>query len=100
MIDFWRNGKPEEAESLAHQLLSFGNLPVLYRAYSHIVLAQGLEDCLFHAQKAVDKAQWGLEKYGDDKCLTLPSKYLQKPKRLKPSLPKRMMKMKQSRRKR
>lgn len=37
MVDLWRDGQPEEAERLAHTLLSFGNLPVLYRVYAHIV---------------------------------------------------------------
>ncbi|CAD0088192.1 unnamed protein product, partial [Aureobasidium mustum] len=67
MIDFVDKGNHEEAEKLAHKLLSFGNLPVLYRAYAHMILAHGLEDCLFHAQKAVEEAEWGLNKYGDDK---------------------------------
>lgn len=31
------------------------------------ILAHGLEDRLLHAEKAVEIAEWGLKKYGDDK---------------------------------
>jgi hypothetical protein len=83
MLNHFENGNPEEAEKVAHILLAWGNLPVLYRAYAHSVrnlvthsnrrltirqvLAHGLHDCLFHAQKAVEEAEWGINKYGDDK---------------------------------
>ncbi|KAH0289955.1 hypothetical protein M436DRAFT_79628 [Aureobasidium namibiae CBS 147.97] len=32
-----------------------------------LVLAQGHEDCLLHAEKAVEIAEWGLNEYGNDK---------------------------------
>jgi hypothetical protein len=83
MLNHFENSNPEEAEKVAHILLAWGNLPVLYRAYAHIVstsmahcrrkltsrqvLAHGLHDCLFHAQKAVEEIKWGMNKYDDEK---------------------------------
>jgi hypothetical protein len=42
MLDFIEKEEPEEAEKVAHILLSWGNVPVLYRAYAHMVSAPAL----------------------------------------------------------
>jgi hypothetical protein len=42
MLDFIEKEEPEEAEKVAHILLSWGNVPVLYRAYAHMVSAPTL----------------------------------------------------------
>ncbi|KAG9525410.1 hypothetical protein KCU93_g5799, partial [Aureobasidium melanogenum] len=65
MLAMFEQGKSEAAEDLAHQLLLWGNLPVLYRVYAHIVLSYGPRDNLLHACKAVEEAEWGVKRYGD-----------------------------------
>lgn len=37
MLDLFEKQDAEEAETLAHELLLWGNLPVLYRSYAHMV---------------------------------------------------------------
>jgi hypothetical protein len=37
MLDHFEKAQSEAAEVLAHELLSWGRLPVLYRVYSHVV---------------------------------------------------------------
>jgi hypothetical protein len=73
------NGNAEEAQAAARELLLEKSLPVLYRAYAHIVsdktchhhssarqlmtsqiLSYGTNNRLFHACKAIEEAQWGL----------------------------------------
>ncbi|THX78772.1 hypothetical protein D6D04_05545 [Aureobasidium pullulans] len=65
MLDLFEKQDGEEAETLAHELLLWGNLPVLYRSYAHMVLAYGVANRMFHARKAVEEAEWGINKYGD-----------------------------------
>jgi hypothetical protein len=45
MLDHIEQGDPEEAEEVAHILLSWGNVPVLYRAYAHMVSALSPAHC-------------------------------------------------------
>lgn len=45
MLDYIEQGDPEEAEQVAHILLSWGNVPVLYRAYAHMVSALSPAHC-------------------------------------------------------
>jgi hypothetical protein len=37
MLDHFEKAESDAAEALAHELISWGRLPVLYRVYSHIV---------------------------------------------------------------
>lgn len=37
MIDHFEKAQSEAAEALAHQLISWARLPILYRVYSHVV---------------------------------------------------------------
>ncbi|KAH0331730.1 hypothetical protein KCU74_g4445, partial [Aureobasidium melanogenum] len=67
MLDHHEKGQSEAAEALAYELITWGKLPVLYRVYSHVILAHGPIERLFHACKAVEQAQWGIKKYGDEK---------------------------------
>ncbi|THW11998.1 hypothetical protein D6D24_06861 [Aureobasidium pullulans] len=66
MIDMFGKGQALEAENVAHMLLTRGDLPVLYRTHAHVILAYGPVDCLFHARKAVEEAERGMNKFGDD----------------------------------
>lgn len=45
MLDLSDEGKQKEAEKVAYILLSFGNLPVLYRAFAHMVCVCTCTDC-------------------------------------------------------
>ncbi|KAH0365401.1 hypothetical protein KCU65_g6115, partial [Aureobasidium melanogenum] len=65
MMDKFDRGDSEAAEAIATELLLWESLPCLFRTYAHIVLAYGPRDNLLHASRAVEEAQWGLERYGD-----------------------------------
>ncbi|CAD0087501.1 unnamed protein product [Aureobasidium mustum] len=82
MLEMWEQGKAAAAEEEATRLLGWGKVPVLYRAYAHIVspsivplvspmltlrqvLAYGPMDNLWHACEAVKEAEWGVRNFGD-----------------------------------
>lgn len=56
----------DEGRYYASQLLRRPNLPLLFRADAHIVLACGKVDYLYHAQEAVRVAELGREQLGPD----------------------------------
>ncbi|THZ79207.1 hypothetical protein D6C85_00581 [Aureobasidium pullulans] len=66
MIDHFEKAQSEAAEALAHQLISWARLPILYRVYSHVILAHGPVDRLYHACKAIEQAQRGIQRHGDE----------------------------------
>lgn len=45
MINLSESNQPEEAEKVAYILLSWGNCPVLYRAFAHMVGVCSWKDC-------------------------------------------------------
>ncbi|KAH0284051.1 hypothetical protein M436DRAFT_66920 [Aureobasidium namibiae CBS 147.97] len=81
MLGHFGQGNDEAAEAIAAELLLWSNLPVLYRAYAHIVLAYGPVNGLSHARKAVEDARRGLENFGDrsvgEKLLAIAEETLQ-----------------------
>jgi hypothetical protein len=83
MLELWEQEKATEAEELALLLLSYSELPIPYRAFTHMaspppsksssqklmtrqVLAYGQSQPFFHAQMMVGAAQEGIAKWGPD----------------------------------
>ncbi|TIA66916.1 hypothetical protein D6C83_02185 [Aureobasidium pullulans] len=55
----------EVAWTTIAELLDRYNVPVLYRVYAHMVLAHGPSNRLYHAEKAVEHAEWDVRNFGD-----------------------------------
>lgn len=53
MKEYYRNGELQRAETLAHDLLMRADLPILYRARLHLILATYENESLWHAEQAV-----------------------------------------------